>query len=193
MSKHLDAAILGDEKAMAAFLSDISPTIRKMITRQVGDYDDIEAIKQEVLIRVWRHVRGFKKGSELDTWLYRIVINCTNTYMTDKQEGKFVDFDDLFEDELETNPYLTTGSMEDAMIAIEEEEEKANAILAILGTAGLTGPQHRAMYLYLFQDMTYEEMAKTMGCTRKQVDNYLHDALEKLGDKREEINALREM
>lgn len=193
MSKYLDAAIAGDPKAMDAFLRDISPGIRKMITRHVGDYDDIEAIKQEVLIRVWKHIRDFQKGSELDTWLYRIVVNCTNTFLTDKQEEKFVDFDELTEEELELNPYLTTGSPEDDLIAKEEEEERARAILDLLAKAGLTALQHKVMYLHLFQDLSYAEMARIAGATEKQVDHAINDATNKLRLLKEDVNALREM
>jgi RNA polymerase sigma factor (sigma-70 family) len=178
---------------MSAFLDDISPDVRKMITRNVADYDDIEAIKQEVLIRVWKHVKDFQKGSKLDTWLYRIVINCTNTYLSDKNEERYVDFDDLTEEELEINPYLTTGSPEDDLIAKEEEEERAQAVLAILGKAGLTAMQHKAAYIHLFQEMSQEEMAKALGCSVKDTQNYLFQAIQKLSKYKEEINALRSL
>lgn len=190
MSKYLDGAIAGDAKVMEAFLADIAPEVRKMITRSVADHDDIEAIKQDVLIRVWRHIKDFQKGSELSTWLYRIVVNSTNTHLSSKQEDKFVSIDDLGDDVLEADPFITLDSPEELLIREEEDEERAQAILAIMGKAHLSAMQHKAMFLHLFHDMPNSEKAQILKCSEKDVENYLYQATQKMAAYKDEIREL---
>jgi RNA polymerase sigma-70 factor (ECF subfamily) len=41
----------------------------------VGDYHDAEDISQEVFIKVFRHIKKFRKDAALKSWIYQITVN----------------------------------------------------------------------------------------------------------------------
>ena len=45
--------------------------IRKILI----DHDDTDDVLQNVFIKVWKNLEGFKSESQLYTWLYRIATN----------------------------------------------------------------------------------------------------------------------
>jgi RNA polymerase sigma-70 factor (ECF subfamily) len=47
----------------------------RLARRVVGEDEDARDVVQLAFLRVWRKVRGFRRGSEFDPWFHRIVVN----------------------------------------------------------------------------------------------------------------------
>ena len=65
--------------------------------RIVGTHEDADDIVQEVFVRVYERLKGFRADSSFYTWLYRITINLSLNAVSKRRLREFVRFDELFE------------------------------------------------------------------------------------------------
>src|SRR6218665_2185611 len=56
------------------------------IRRMVVTHEDTDDILQNVFIKVWRNLEGFRSESNLYTWLYRIATNEALTWIEQKKK-----------------------------------------------------------------------------------------------------------
>ncbi|HEV3477619.1 MAG TPA: RNA polymerase sigma factor [Rubrobacteraceae bacterium] len=64
----------GDVEAFTKLVQEHSPLVHGVSLRVLGE-EGAQDASQEVWIRVWRNIRGFRAESAFSTWLYRITIN----------------------------------------------------------------------------------------------------------------------
>ena len=70
----------GDKNAFEQIVTIYEKKIYNMALRYTKDPEDALDICQEVFLRVYRFLPGFKGDSSLSTWIYRITMNvCHNT------------------------------------------------------------------------------------------------------------------
>lgn len=55
------------------------------IARQYAAGDDWQDLLQEILLRVWKGLPGFKGHSGINTWLYRVAINTSLEFVRKRQ------------------------------------------------------------------------------------------------------------
>ncbi len=51
------------------------------IRRMLIDHEDTNDVLQNVLLKMWNNLLGFKEDSQLFTWLYRIATNESLTFL----------------------------------------------------------------------------------------------------------------
>jgi RNA polymerase sigma-70 factor (ECF subfamily) len=71
----LDRARAGDEEAFAALAEAWHPRIFRWACGLLGDPDDADDVAQQVLVRFYTHLDGFRRSARLSTWLYQITQN----------------------------------------------------------------------------------------------------------------------
>ena len=57
-----------------------------LVRRMVIEHEDADDIMQNVWIKIWRNLAGFKQESQLYTWLYRIACNETFSFLQQKKK-----------------------------------------------------------------------------------------------------------
>ena len=93
--KHKDEEILillaspnrqneGFKKLLSVYKEPIYWTVRRMVV----DHEETDDVVQEIFIKVFRSIRQFNGASSLYTWIYRIAINETLTYLKKKQKSE---------------------------------------------------------------------------------------------------------
>lgn len=65
----------GEEGACAELVSGHERMVYTLALHLLGDRDEALDLSQEVFLRVFRTLHGFRAQSSLKTWIYRIVIN----------------------------------------------------------------------------------------------------------------------
>src|SRR5204863_7823296 len=65
----------GDEVACAELVATHQRMVYSLALNLLGDRDEALDISQEVFLRVFRTLSGFRGQSALRTWIYRIVVN----------------------------------------------------------------------------------------------------------------------
>ncbi|MDO5680289.1 MAG: RNA polymerase sigma factor RpoE [Pelistega sp.] len=71
----------GDKKAFDLLVLKYQRKVMSIIARLVRQPAEIEDIAQETFIKAYRAIPNFKGESAFYTWLYRIAINCTHSYV----------------------------------------------------------------------------------------------------------------
>jgi RNA polymerase sigma-70 factor, ECF subfamily len=64
----------GDVEAFSRLVQEHSALVYRVARRMLGR-EEAQDASQEVWIRVWRNIRGFRGESAFSTWLYRITMN----------------------------------------------------------------------------------------------------------------------
>jgi len=68
----------GDSAAFEQLSGAYADRIFMLLLRLLGDRSDAEDVAQEVMLRAWRAIGGFRGNSSYFTWLYRIAVNEAN-------------------------------------------------------------------------------------------------------------------
>jgi len=64
-----------DEDACAELVTEHQRMVYQLSLNLLGDHNEALDLSQEVFLRVFRTIQGFRGQSALRTWIYRIVVN----------------------------------------------------------------------------------------------------------------------
>jgi RNA polymerase sigma factor (sigma-70 family) len=82
----LAMALDGDEKAFRAIYDMLSGKMYSLCLRYVGNKTDADDVFQEGIIRVYKHLPGFKGLGSFEGWARRIFVNVCLDYLKNKQK-----------------------------------------------------------------------------------------------------------
>ncbi len=138
------------------------------IRRMVVVHEDTDDILQNVFIKVWKNLEGFREESNLYTWLYRIATNETLTWID--MQKRFVSVpiaanDDFFENRL-------VAQRDFDPTKIEWKLQKA------IGT--LPDKQRLVFNLRYYDEMPYDEMSQVLGTSAGALKASYHHAVKKV-------------
>jgi len=140
--------------------------------------EDAADLTQETFVKAFRSLAKFREKSSFYTWLYRIGVNLTLTYLTRRKIRKFFSFDQASEDggmskDLEAVSSTSATSVKKALN--NELHEKLNEALSKLSD------KHRTIVvLFEIDGLGHKEIAKIMKCTEGTVRSRLFYAKQQL-------------
>ena len=145
----------GDEAACAELVATHQRMVYSLALNLLGDRDEALDISQEVFLRVFRTLSGFRGQSALRTWIYRIVVNqvCNRQrWWRRRRRGDEVSLDEHLKHcgELEA----TQDALPDRLLA---SKETATHIWKALDR--LPFDQRTALILREVDGLRYEEIA----------------------------------
>jgi RNA polymerase sigma-70 factor (ECF subfamily) len=129
-----------------------------------GDESAAKDITQDVFLKLMSTISQFENRSQFSTWLYRLV---TNVCLDRKRSFRRLLF---FGETPEKASEGRRGSIEDGLIQREIEKSVRSVIAAMK-------PKLRiAILLKYFEDLSYDEMAVALGCSKGTVASRLNRA-----------------
>jgi RNA polymerase sigma factor (sigma-70 family) len=138
--------------------------IRKILI----DHDDTNDVLQNVFVKVWRNLEGFKGESQLYTWLYRIATNESITFLNQKKKRAGIPLD-------EASAFLGTSLQSDSLFRGDEIQAKLQkAILT------LPDKQRIVFNMKYFDNIKYEEMSKILETSVGALKASYHHAVKKI-------------
>ena len=170
-NEDLIIAQLKDENLRAAAFSAIvkrhSEEVYRHIRRMVLVHDDADDITQNTFIKAWMNIGSFQGKSKISTWLYRIAINETLTFLN-KNRATLVSLDTpegAIAQQLESDT-LFNGDKADAMLqeAIARLPEK----------------QRIVFNLRYYDEMKYEEISTLLDTSVGALKASYHIAVKKI-------------
>ena len=77
-----------DQNQFIKLIEEHSGIIHTVINLYTDSLEDKEDLKQEILLQSWRSIGNFKNQSKFSTWLYRVSLNTSLTFLkkTKKQD-----------------------------------------------------------------------------------------------------------
>lgn len=159
----IQACQRGDEGAFAALFAANKDKVYSIALRYSGDPTAAMDIAQETFLKLWSHIKDFRGESSFDGWLYRIVSNACMDYQRRRKRLTFVDgILDIF------------GSSRETALHDLVKEEMQQSVQRVVGK--LPAEQRMAVVLRYTEDLSYEEIAEVMGCSRGTVASRLNRA-----------------
>jgi RNA polymerase sigma-70 factor, ECF subfamily len=173
----------GDKYAFQVLVSRHQRRVLNLIYRYLGDLSEAEDLAQEVFFRVWKSARTYKPKAKFTTWLYRITINlCINRqrslrirkwFTISESDRKILASEETFGSDGADRP--TTP--ENNLIQSELQHQVKRAL------DGLPKNQRMAIILRIYDELSYQDIAKILGCSVSAVDSLLIRAKKNLRKK----------
>jgi len=165
-------ARLADEKlrrkAFEELVNTYSESLYWQIRKMVLNHDDANDVLQNTLIKVWSNINQFRGESRLSTWLFRIAINETYTFLNKERQRNvtsMTDLEDVMVQRLQSDPYF---SGDEAAVLLQK------AILS------LPDKQRLVFNMKYYDDLKYEEMSEILGTSVGALKASYHHAVKKV-------------
>jgi RNA polymerase sigma-70 factor (ECF subfamily) len=154
--------LAGRRDAFDAIVERHQRQIYQLCYRFVGNHEDAADLTQDVFVRAYRALGGFKGQSALATWLYRIGVNvCLNRVAARAPALEPIDAVERVD---------TRGEPADARLLREERAGRVRRAVARLP------PKQRAtLILRAYGELPHEEIAQVLGSSVGAVKaNFFH-------------------
>ena len=146
----VEACLAGQREAFDVIVERHQRQVYQVCFRFVGTHEDASDLAQDVFLRAYRGLRGFKGQAALTTWLYRIAVNvCLNRVGANSPR-----FEPL--DRVERAD--TRGEHVDAVVLRRERAAEVRAAIA-----RLPKKQRATLILRVYHDLPHEEIAAILG------------------------------
>jgi len=156
----------GEPGAFEELVKSTHRSVYSLVYRIVGNAEDAADVTQDVYLRVWRGLRGFRGDANFSTWLYRVAANAALTHVKRRARGGIPT-------EPSELPDLPAG---------DGAEERADAELLERALETLPDSQRAVVVLKDVYGWTCEEIGKQMGTTEGAVKVRLFRARQRLAD-----------
>jgi RNA polymerase sigma-70 factor (ECF subfamily) len=165
----------GSHPAFEALVRRYSERAFRVAYRVVRNPDVAEEVLQEALIKAYRGLPRFEFRSSFYTWLYRIVVNLALDRRRQGKRAPSVEWDDALA--VEVDPRGVAPTQVDPELSARRLEVRE---LVSKGVQELPDGQREVLLLREVEDLSYEEIANTMGISKGTVMSRLHYARKKL-------------
>ncbi|MBU4376626.1 MAG: RNA polymerase sigma factor [Candidatus Omnitrophica bacterium] len=169
----LKRAAGGDIEAFEDIYRSFSGFVYNVALGITRDRSDAEEVTQDVFIKAYRGLRGFRFGSSLKTWIYRIAANeALNRYNKSKKEqSRRLNYDD----NIEAEPAAGSGREE---IMQSDSEKRFAALLEKLDQN-----QRACLVLREIEGLSYKDIADVLRIPVNTVRSRLKRARQALLEK----------
>ena len=153
--------------AFTKIIDHFSKPLYWQIRRMVIDHDTTNDLLQETFLKAWTNIDCFRGDAKLSTWLYRIAINETLTYIAkEKSKNQVSVSDDSFlVENIEADKYF------------DGDELKVKLQKAV---NSLPEKQRLVFNMRYFDEMRYEDMSEILGTSIGALKASYHHALKKV-------------
>jgi RNA polymerase sigma-70 factor (ECF subfamily) len=152
------------EKLVRAYQQPLYRHIRRMVI----DHEDADDLLQNVFIKVWQHLAGFRQDARLSTWLYRIATNEVLSFFRTRKNKYYYTMEDA---ESMLSAKIDKGELMDAD---ELEKHLQKAILT------LPEKQRLVFHMKYYEEMKYEDISEILGTSVGALKASYHHAVKKI-------------
>jgi RNA polymerase sigma-70 factor (ECF subfamily) len=135
----------------------------------VRDHSDADDLAQEAFMTAFRSIGSFRQGAAFSTWLYRIAVNLSLTFLKKKgrEKGRAAFREDLAVEGTGRGPSV---SPEDRSTLSELKSRIDEAV------AGLPDHFRASFLLVAAEGLSHAEAAAVLGCSENTVSWRMHKA-----------------
>lgn len=164
----VEDVLRGDHSSFELLLRPYRQGILNMAYRMTGNLEEAKEICQEALIKVFKYLRTFKKGSSLKSWIYKIVMNSSYDFLRKKRK-----YTQIIENQ---KSLIVNESLNPEKRFLSREiKEKIQNCLNILS------PKEKAVFLLRDgEGLSIEETSKILGSSSISVRTHLSRARQKV-------------
>lgn len=167
----------GDVAAFDELVVKYRERIYSVIYNLTSNKEDSFDLSQEAFIKAFQSIGRFKGKSSFFTWLYRIAVNTTLSFLKKNRHRRFLSYENISEetgadDVLEA---LSAKTSTEKPTLVKELQHKLNEALQTLSV------KHRTvLVLFEIDNLSHQEIAEIMNCSVGTVRSRLHYAKKQL-------------
>ena len=171
----------GEKPDINDIIQQYSQRIYKLCLFYLNNAEEAEDIHQEILIKIFKKISGFRGESGLYTWLYRIAVNTLINNLNRKKLLEFISFEtvqDVHQGGEETDEARV--SPDPAVLLEEEETLKQQLKLLEECIKRLSHREKTAFYFFYYEQMKQKDIAELMKTSVSAVESLVHKAMKKI-------------
>ena len=154
------------EEAFTSLIRQYQEPLYWQIRRMVLHHDDADDVLQNTFVKAWTGIDSFRGECKISTWLYRIAINETLSFLDKKKKTPSgCDADITVADTLIGDIYFdgdrTQAQLQEAVAQLPEK-------------------QRLVFNMKYFQEMTYEDISEILGTSVGALKASYHIAVKKI-------------
>ena len=158
----IERFLAGENEGFEILVRKYQGRVLNIVYSLVGQDREAEDIIQEVFLKVYDNLKGFKQKSQFSTWLYRITVNTTYDFLR-KRKG-------LAEEGLFEKIVAFYGRPDDDLL-LEEREEMVQAALNKVPFKFRT-----ALVLKDIEGLSYNQISEVLCCSIGTVESKIYRA-----------------
>jgi RNA polymerase sigma-70 factor (ECF subfamily) len=181
--KHLvDRVLRGDTRAFGIIIKNTETLVAQIVFKLIHVVEDRKDLAQDIYMKAFHNLAGFKFQSKLSTWIAQIAYNSCLSWIEKK---KLVLPGNLHEDE---EMYETTDARVNNLSSVENNSEnhlsqKELSVILRKEIEGLPAIYQTLITLFHHESMTYEELSQITGLPEGTVKSSLFRARKMLKEK----------
>lgn len=155
------------QKAFGEVISHFSEPLYWHIRKMVISHEDSNDILQNTFLKAWSNIEYFRGEAKLSTWLYKIAINESITFITKEKNKNNISLDDesFLLDNLESDEWFDGNELRlELQKAINQLPEK----------------QRLVFNMRYFDEMKYEDISEILGTSVGALKASFHHAAKKI-------------
>ena len=151
----------GDKRAFDLLVLKYQRKVMRLLSRMIRDAAEVEDVAQETFIKAYRALPQFRGDSAFYTWLYRIAINTARNWQaaSARRPSTPNNFETEDGETFSQIDNLSDISTPESMMASRQIVETVNGAIG-----ALPEDLRKAIVLREIEGMSYEDIAKVMGC-----------------------------
>jgi RNA polymerase sigma-70 factor (ECF subfamily) len=138
------------------------------IRRMVESHDDANDILQNTFLKAWQSVDGFRGDAKLSTWLYKIALNESITFLAKERKRLSLSIDD------------EEGHLVNLIESDEYVDGDELALKLRKAVASLPEKQRMVFNMKYYDEMKYEQMSEILGTSVGALKASYHLAVKKV-------------
>lgn len=164
----VEKVLSGDTNAFAAIIKNTEVLVAQIVFKMVENKEDRKDLAQDIYLKAYKNLPGFRFGSKLSTWIAQIAYNTCLDHVRKKKlvlQDNFDDDDEQQQGNIVLSQEPKAGIFKKELSAILKAEiEKLSPIHKTLIT------------LYHNEEMSYEEIAQVTQLPEGTLKSYLFRA-----------------
>lgn len=179
----VEQVVAGDRQAFLELIERYERLVKHVVFRMVTDDRDREELAQDVFVKVYRNLDGFRFEAKLSTWIARIARNTCLNHLEKKDLLLYADHAPAPDDE--------EPDMREAMARVPSADDSPREQTQQLEVRDFVHeeiqqlPEHyrTALTLYHLEGMSVKQIADVMDNPEGTVKSHLYRARKKLKDR----------
>lgn len=155
----------GDHRAFTAIIKKTEGLVTQIIFKMIGRMEDRQDMAQDIYLKVYKALPGFKFQAKLSTWIAQVAYNTCYDHLRRKKE--------VFDEDVLFTREAVQGNADEIIHSIHKKE-----LGHLLGYAiSRLAPIYQTLIvLYHQEDLSYLEIAQITGLPEGTVKSYLFRA-----------------
>lgn len=178
-----DAALMlrvreGDLAAFAELVDRYKQPVTNLIARTINDPTEAEDLAQNAFVQAYKSAHRYEVTAKFSTWLFTIARNLALNEIRRRSRHPADSLDETFRDDdehaIRQIEDRRSAPPPDDLLRSELEEKVEEAV------AALPEKQRTALTLCREEELSYEDIARVIGCTLSATKSLIHRARETL-------------